>query len=69
MVHCNEDSDYLSIIEKALAKSGIATNIVVVRNSRVPLVRFRHVVCFLTCFLYRKPGSTSTSASIKSPLF
>ena len=44
MVHCNEDINYLHRVELALRESGIATNISVLQHTRVPLVKFRHVV-------------------------
>lgn len=44
MVHCNEDINYLHRVELALRESGIATNISVLQHTRVPLVKFRHIV-------------------------
>lgn len=44
MVHCNEDINYLLLVEKALRESGIATNLTVLQHTRVPLVKFRHIV-------------------------
>lgn len=49
MVHCNEDINYLQRVEKALQQSEIATKITVLRHTRVPLVKFRHIVHAALC--------------------
>ena len=43
MVQYNKKKNYLNILGKAISRSGIATKVTLIRHSRVPLVKFRHI--------------------------
>ena len=47
MVQYNKKKNYLNILGKAISRSGIATKVTLIRHSRVPLVKFRHIVVSL----------------------